>query len=343
MAGPRSGATDSGVTVYPPLPVPKRDAERPPDKDRKSGPDKERKSGPDKDRKSGPDKPRKPGPDAQHPPDTSRGPDPRGRRVSRWLLGGLAVAVLAGGAAGAWLRPIVAPDPQISALEHQLAETEAAAAAHRTRADGLARELAQLGDRAKTTEAKLATAEQAETQLARTAAAAEQHAKDLQAIQQKLATSAKGAGTPTIDGELVRLVLPERLLFKGSEDQLSDRGRQLLDRISAALRELPDRQIWVQGHTDDTPIPLPRPAPASRGKAKAPAAAAEPPVARFPTHWELAGARALAVVHHFQDVAKLDPTRLVALSFGQYRPITRRTDKPANRRIELVLAPRPAK
>jgi flagellar motor protein MotB len=44
---------------------------------------------------------------------------------------------------------------------------------------------------------------------------------------------------------------------------------------------------------------------------------------------------------HGTSVSKLDPSRLSAEGFGQYRPASRR-DKAANRRIEIVLSPKPA-
>jgi len=43
----------------------------------------------------------------------------------------------------------------------------------------------------------------------------------------------------------------------------------------------------------------------------------------FVTNWELSAARALTVVHFLQDDAKLEPSRLAAVAFGQYRPRAR--------------------
>ena len=59
------------------------------------------------------------------------------------------------------------------------------------------------------------------------------------------------------------------------------------------------------------------------------------------TNWELSAARALTVVHYLQDTAKIQPSRLAALAFGQYRPVSR-SNKAANRRIEIVLYPHKA-
>jgi len=65
-------------------------------------------------------------------------------------------------------------------------------------------------------------------------------------------------------------------------------------------------------------------------------------VPRFATNWELSAARALTVVHYLQDTAKVDPSRLAALAFGQYRPMSR-GNKALNRRIEIVLYPHKAR
>jgi chemotaxis protein MotB len=63
------------------------------------------------------------------------------------------------------------------------------------------------------------------------------------------------------------------------------------------------------------------------------------PAIRFATSWELSAARALAVVHYLQDVAKLEPTRLAALAFGPYAPASK-TDRAVNRRLEIVIVAR---
>ena len=123
-------------------------------------------------------------------------------------------------------------------------------------------------------------------------------------------------------------------------------------RVGAALKEV-DKQIWVQGHTDDQPIYIKKdpPRPAAPAKlprgAKAPPPKKEPPkpdrpdaVLAFTTNWELSAARALTVVHYLQDEAKIDPTRLAAVAFSQYRPVSK--VKAKNRRIEIVLYPRVA-
>jgi chemotaxis protein MotB len=119
----------------------------------------------------------------------------------------------------------------------------------------------------------------------------------------------------------------------------------------------------VQGHTDDQPIFYKKPvakeppkpvakAPPAKGakgaKVAKPPDPKEPPktpekhdmVLEFVTNWELSAARALTVVHYLQDESKLEPARLAAVAFGQYRPVSK--NKAKNRRIEIVLYPRVA-
>jgi chemotaxis protein MotB len=233
------------------------------------------------------------------------------------------------------------PDPRIPKLEKDLADTKAELDKQKQAADDLkkANEDLEKGDaelKAKADEAK--------------------------ALEAKLAEAVGKAGEVTTADGAVRLELVDQILFPLGEADLTPTGKDVLAKVGAALKDV-DKQVWVQGHTDDTPIvmkkkpeaaapPPPPPAkdkakPAKGGKAKPPepakpAEAAKPPtndaVLAFVTNWELSAARALTVVHYLQDEAKLDPTRLAAVAFGQYRPVSK--VKAKNRRIEIVLYPR---
>jgi chemotaxis protein MotB len=241
----------------------------------------------------------------------------QGRR-SRLIV---AVALLA--ACGSKPAP-AKPDPRVGELEAELTSTRAALAAEKEAADLLRGKDAEL--QAKADEAK--------------------------ALQDKLAEAVGKAGEVTTADGAVKLELVDQILFAVGEADLTPQGKDVLGRVGVALKET-DKQIWVQGHTDDQPIMVrkpkaaPPPPPAKKG-AKPPkkAAKAEPPkepdkpdaVLAFMTNWELSAARALTVVHYLQDEAKLDPTRLAAVAFSQYRPVSK--VKAKNRRIEIVLYPR---
>ncbi len=226
-------------------------------------------------------------------------------------------------------------DPRVPQLEKDLADTKAALKKEQDDAEALRNADAEL--KAKADEAK--------------------------ALEDKLAEAVGKAGEVTTADGAVRLELVDQILFPLGEADLTQNGKDVLAKVGAALKDVEDKQIWVQGHTDDTPIvvkePKPEPAaapppppPPAKGKGKASTKAAkEPPkpvepakpakndaVLAFVTNWELSAARALTVVHYLQDEAKIDPTRLAAVAFGQYRPVSK--TKAKNRRIEIVLYPR---
>ncbi|CAN5910801.1 hypothetical protein BH11MYX3_BH11MYX3_14800 [soil metagenome] len=170
-------------------------------------------------------------------------------------------------------------------------------------------------------------------------------AAEAAALEAKLAEVVGKAGEVTTADGAVRLELVDQILFPVGEADLTSQGKDVLAKVGAALKEIPDKQVWVQGHTDDQPIVIKKPKPAPKSKAKGNAKKGPEPVPEksdavlvFMTNWELAAARALTVVHYLQDDAKLDPTRLAAVAFSQYRPVSKNRAK--NRRIEIVLYPR---
>jgi chemotaxis protein MotB len=264
----------------------------------------------------------------------SKLPTKRGGGIDKKLVGGaIALAVLAGGVG------YVAHRPDTSGADKAKADVVAAqkaASVEKDRADGLEQQLDQLK---KDKEA----AEKAAADLSTKVSDADAAAAKLQA------TIDKSQGSVSTEGDEIHLKLVDKVLFAVGDDKLTDKGKAVLDKVAVALKDLPDKQVWVQGHTDDQPIYIPpapkAPPPAKTAKAKKgapppPPAPVVPPV-RFATNWELSAARALNVVHYLQDTAKVDPTRLAALAFSQYRPVSK-TNKALNRRIEIVLVPKKA-
>jgi chemotaxis protein MotB len=225
------------------------------------------------------------------------------------------------------------PDPRIETLEKELADTKTALDREKKAADDLRKTDAEL--KAKADEQK--------------------------ALQDKLAEAVGKAGEVTTADGAVRVELVDQILFPVGEADLTASGKEVLGKVGAALKEINDKQIWVQGHTDDQPIIIKKPKPEPvkpvppkkevKKGARKPAPPPPPPVKEKPndasdavlgfvTNWELSAARALTVVHYLQDEAKIDPTRLAAVAFSQYRPVSKVRAK--NRRIEIVLYPRAA-
>jgi chemotaxis protein MotB len=121
--------------------------------------------------------------------------------------------------------------------------------------------------------------------------------------------------------EGIRLNLQEDILFPSGSAALAPRGEVMLRKVASKLHDEGQR-IEVRGHTDNVPIS---------------GALAE----RYPSNWELAAARAARVVRLFES-EKIDPTRLSAISYGQWQPVAPNTDaqgRARNRRIEIRLIP----
>ncbi len=119
------------------------------------------------------------------------------------------------------------------------------------------------------------------------------------------------------------VTMVDQILFASGSAEVGKKGKAVLDKVVAILKDVKDKRIEVDGHTDNVPIV------SSLKK-------------RFPTNWELSTARATEVVRYLQEQGGIDPTLLSATGFGEYQPVAPNdTDegKHKNRRIEIVLLP----
>lgn len=121
----------------------------------------------------------------------------------------------------------------------------------------------------------------------------------------------------------LKLELLDRLLFASGSTTITEVGENVLGRIAPILKQTGTRGIRVVGHTDEVP-----PGPTLREK--------------FPSNWELSGARAAAVINVLQWGYGIAPERMVAEGVAHYRPLVPGTDEEArksNRAVEIILAP----
>ncbi len=116
----------------------------------------------------------------------------------------------------------------------------------------------------------------------------------------------------------------DRVLFDSGRAQLKPAGIEVLGRVSEVLKNITDKQIRIEGHTDDVPI---------GAKLQQ----------QFPTNWELSTARATSVVRYLVEKGGVDSTHLTAAGHADTQPVaSNNTEKgrQANRRIEIVLYPK---
>ncbi|MFQ5520641.1 MAG: OmpA family protein [Candidatus Methylomirabilia bacterium] len=124
---------------------------------------------------------------------------------------------------------------------------------------------------------------------------------------------------------LLTVNLVDKILFDSGKAEIRRKGRTILTRLGEILKNVKDKEIRVEGHTDNVAI-------SARLAHK------------YATNWELSTARATVVARYFQDKVKIPATRLAAAGFGEYRPVAPNTTpegRAENRRIEIILAPLP--
>jgi chemotaxis protein MotB len=119
----------------------------------------------------------------------------------------------------------------------------------------------------------------------------------------------------------LHLILPQDVLFASGTTQLSSDGHELIVELVKEINQQP-YQIAVLGFTDNVPV--------------------GPKLAeRYPSNWELAGARAASVVRVMQEEG-VPAAQLVAVSRGETEPIASNDTEEGraqNRRIDVRLRP----
>jgi len=133
-----------------------------------------------------------------------------------------------------------------------------------------------------------------------------------------------------IDADQVSLEMQDRglvitfvaeVLFDSGKTKLRSEGEGILKKVGAVLRqEAMENEIGIEGHTDNEPIKY----------------------SGWKSNWELSTARATSVLHYLVDDSGLQPGKLSATGYGEYRPIaTNATEegKQENRRVEIIIKP----
>jgi chemotaxis protein MotB len=157
-------------------------------------------------------------------------------------------------------------------------------------------------------------------ELRKARAAAERAAQQYRQLTERLASMVQ-SGRLSVKIRRGRMVLQlaDNILFDTGKTELKDEGKNAIKEVADVLKEIPNRQYLVTGHTDNVPIRS----------------------GRFKSNWELSTARAVEVVQFLQD-SGVSPTQLAAAGYGEYDPVASndtREERALNRRIEIVLMP----
>ncbi len=130
----------------------------------------------------------------------------------------------------------------------------------------------------------------------------EQDKKNMQSISDKIMEAMSGLiDTDQIKvrrtDKWIEVEISSKILFQSGGALLQYEAVPVLVDLAKILRQFPN-SVRVEGFTDNLPISTDV----------------------FPSNWELSAARAASVVHLFTDEG-VDPTRLAAIGYGEYRPI----------------------
>jgi chemotaxis protein MotB len=124
-----------------------------------------------------------------------------------------------------------------------------------------------------------------------------------------------------VDKGVVYIDISDKLLFKSGRYEITDRAKEVLGKVAQVLKNQPDMEYMVEGHTDNVPY---------RGNSV------------LVDNWDLSVKRATTVVRVLQKQYGLDPSKIAAAGRGEYKPIApndNAENKAINRRTRIVILP----
>lgn len=123
-----------------------------------------------------------------------------------------------------------------------------------------------------------------------------------------------------VDKGVVFIDISDKLLFKSGSYDITDRASEVMGKVATVLKNQPDIEFMVEGHTDNIPF--------SRGQ--------------LIDNWDLSAKRATAVVRVLQRKYGLDPRKMSAAGRSEYLPLVPNDTpegKATNRRTRIVILP----
>lgn len=124
-----------------------------------------------------------------------------------------------------------------------------------------------------------------------------------------------------VDKGVVYIDISDKLLFKSGSYEVSDRAKEVLGKVALVLKNQPDIEFMVEGHTDNVPF---------KGNGV------------LTDNWDLSVKRATSVVRILQSQYGLNPAKMAAAGRGEYLPVADNSTadgRSANRRTRIVILP----
>ncbi|MGO3707894.1 MAG: OmpA family protein [Mesonia hippocampi] len=144
-----------------------------------------------------------------------------------------------------------------------------------------------------------------------------------------LVTSLKGALGNLNDEDIeinvekgvVFVSISDKLLFRSGSTTVSARAKEVLGKVATVVKNKPEFEFMVEGHTDNVPI---------RNNC-------------MTDNWDLSVKRATSIVRILQNDFDVDPARMTAAGRSEYIPVASNetsAGKAANRRTRIVVLPK---
>ena len=123
-----------------------------------------------------------------------------------------------------------------------------------------------------------------------------------------------------VDKGVVYIDISDKLLFKSGRYEVTDKAKMVLGKVAQVLKNQPDIEFLVEGHTDNVPYRS----------------------GVLLDNWDLSVKRATSVVRILQKEYGLDPAKMAAGGRGEYKPLTANDSadgRAVNRRTRIVILP----
>jgi chemotaxis protein MotB len=124
-----------------------------------------------------------------------------------------------------------------------------------------------------------------------------------------------------VDKGVVYIDISDKLLFKSGSYDVADKAKEVLGKVAAVLKNQPDIEFMVEGHTDNV---------------------AYKSNAYLLDNWDLSVKRATSVVRILKDQYGIAPSKMTAAGRGEFLPVADNASadgRAANRRTRIVILP----
>jgi len=123
-----------------------------------------------------------------------------------------------------------------------------------------------------------------------------------------------------VDKGVVYIDISDKLLFKSGKYEITSQAKTVLGKVAAVLKNQPDIEFMVEGHTDNVPFKS----------------------GVLLDNWDLSVKRATSVIRILQNEYGLQPSHMTAAGRSEYIPVTDNNTaegRAANRRTRIVILP----